>query len=561
MWYGLGILILIATDLLSLLIPEWIGQAIDSIRTGSGRTGHLISLLIAVAIVMACFRFAYREFLMGTTRRLEHDLRERIFSHALLLPMSRYDEAGPGQIMALAVNDVTAVRVAVGLGVMLSVDACIMGMVSFIYMFARMDPLLTIYSIAPLPVVFAGTAILGKMVHHRFRRVQEQFALLTETVQEVFSGVRVVKGFGAEGPMSLRFEEASRGHMEANLSLARVQAVYSPVTHVGPMFCYAIAIFGCGRRVMEGTMTIGDLSAFLGYLSLIIWPIMGLGYLINTVQRGSASWKRIRAFMDSPVHETEAAEIPMEKALGGEIEFRDFSFQYPTATQPSLRHISISILAGSTIGVVGRTGAGKTTLLKAILRMYPLQDSQLFLDGVEINHIEFSKLRRIIGYVPQDTGLFAETIAANIDFGRGLDRETIVWAARMAAVKEDVDSRAEGFATELGEKGVRLSGGQRQRVAVARALACRPSILLLDDVFSALDYRTQNELVKNLKHLQGDGTMLLVSQRVAAVKDADTILVLEDGAIAEFGTHDALISKRGVYFQIYEQQLVSEGTR
>jgi ATP-binding cassette subfamily B protein len=547
--------------LLSLLIPEWVGQAIDSIRTGSGRTGHFIGLLVAVALVMACFRFAYREFLMGTTRRLEHDLRERIFSHALLLPMSRYDEAGPGQIMALAVNDVTAVRVAVGLGVMLSVDAGVMGLASFLYMFARMDPLLTLYSIAPLPIVFAGTAILGRMVHHRFRRVQEQFALLTETVQEVFSGVRVVKGFGAEGPMSSRFEAASRGHMEANLSLARIQAVYSPVTHVGPMFCYAIAIFGCGRRVMAGTMTIGDLSAFLGYLSLIIWPIMGIGYLINTVQRGSASWKRIRDFMNTPVHETESAVIPVTGSLRGEIDFRDFSFQYPTAAQPSLQNISLHIPAGSTIGIVGRTGAGKTTLLKSILRMYPLQEGQLFLDGAEINSIEFSKLRSSIGYVPQDTGLFAETIAANIDFGRGLDRDTIIWAARMAAVKEDVDSRAEGFATELGEKGVRLSGGQRQRVAVARALACHPSILLLDDVFSALDYRTQNELVKNLKQLQGEGTMLLVSQRVAAVKDADMILVLEDGLIAESGTHEALLSKRGVYFRIYEQQLVSEGSR
>ena len=295
--YALGIFFLIVTDLLSLLIPRAIGQAVDSIGLGDGQVNRMIILIGGVALAMAVLRYLYRECIMGTTRRLEHHLRSKIFRHSLFVPMSMYDESGPGKIMALAVNDVTSVRVAVGLGIMLLIDAGIMGLASFIVMFRNIDPVLTLLSVAPLPLVFISTAWLGRIVHVRFKKVQEQFSELTEFAQELFGGVKVVKAFGAERQFVTRFTAVNRSNMNANLSLARIQAIYTPVTHVAPLFCYAIALFVGGRMIIADRLTVGELTAFTGYLGLIIWPVMGLSYLINTVQRGMASKQRIDDFL------------------------------------------------------------------------------------------------------------------------------------------------------------------------------------------------------------------------------------------------------------------------
>ena len=295
--YLLGIVLLIVTDLLSLLIPRAVGQAVDSIGTGDGTVTGALWILAGVSVSMAVLRFLYRECIMGTTRRLEYFLRNKIFQHALHLPMSVYDEAGPGKIMALSVNDVTSIRVAVGLGIMLLVDAGVMGVASFLVMFRNIDPTLTLWSVAPLPMVFIATAVLGRMVHNRFRKVQEKFSALTEFAQELFGGVKVVKAFGAEKTMMERFRNVNQENMAANISLARIQAIYSPVTHVAPLMCYAVALWLGGNLIIEGKISIGGLAAFTGYLGLIIWPVMGLGYLINTVQRGSASLIRINEFL------------------------------------------------------------------------------------------------------------------------------------------------------------------------------------------------------------------------------------------------------------------------
>lgn len=557
--YLLGITLLIVTDLLSLLIPRTIGQAIDTIGGGNGNVTDALWFLAAVAAVMAILRFFYRECIMGTTRRLEYFLRNKLFRHALYLPMSVYDEAGPGKIMALAVNDVTSVRVAVGLGIMLLVDAGVMGLVSFAVMFRSIHPALTLWSVAPLPLVFLAAALLGKIVHERFRRVQERFSALTEFTQELFGGAKVVKAFGAEETLTVRFIDVNRDNMAANLALARIQAVYIPITHVAPLACYAVALGLGGRLIVEGRISVGDLAAFTGYLGLIIWPVMGLGYLINIVQRGKASWLRIRDFLAIPPYEItkESGESSNPPEVGGDLEVRDLTFQYPLAAAPSLQGISLRIPAGATVGIVGRTGSGKTTLLRLLLRLYPVPAGTVFLDGVDINQLDYTRLRSAIGYVPQDAALFSATIAENITFGQPYERREVLEAAQAAVVREDIDSRAEGFGSVLGEKGTRLSGGQRQRVAVARALIRRPSLLLLDDVFSALDYRTQTELIENLREIESGRTTLIVSQRVAAVKHARFILVMDGGRIAETGTHDELIVSGGLYHRLYEQQLAA----
>ena len=556
--YGLGITLLIITDLLSILIPRTIGRAIDIIG-GNGDVTDSLWFLATIAATMAVLRFFYRECIMGTTRRLEYFLRNQIFRQALYLPMSIYDEAGPGKLMALTVNDVTSVRVAVGLGIMLLVDAGIMGVVSFTMMFRSIDPTLTLVSVLPLPLVFIATAVLGRVVHERFRRVQEKFSVLTEFTQELFGGVKVVKAFGAEEILTARFADVYRDNMTANLALAEIQAVYIPITHVAPLTCYALALGFGGRLLIENRISVGDLAAFTGYLGLIIWPVMGLGYLINIVQRGRASWLRIRDFLTILPYEnrSEAGDSSTPLILNGDIELRDLTFQYPLASVPSLRGISLRIPAGSTVGIVGRTGSGKTTLLRLLLRLYPVPDGKIFMSGEDINRLGFVRLRSAIGYVPQDAALFSATIGENITFGQPYDRQAVRDVARLAVVREDIDARAEGFASRLGEKGTRLSGGQQQRVAVARALIRHPALLLLDDVFSALDYRTQAELIDNLHEIEAGRTTLIVSQRVAAVKHAPIILVMDEGKIAEMGTHDELIDAGGLYYRLYEQQLAA----
>ena len=461
--YLLGIFFLIVTDLLALLIPWATGRAVDSIGLGNGEVGQSILLIGAVAIAMAILRYLYRECIMGTTRRLEHHLRNKIFHHSLFVPISVYDEAGPGKIMALTVNDVTSVRVAVGLGIMLLVDAGIMGLASFAVMFRSIDPMLAILAVAPLPFVFVGTAWLGRIVHIRFRKVQEQFGELTEFAQELFDGVKIVKAFGAESQFSKRFAAVNRENMAANLSLANIQAVYIPVTHVAPLFCYAIALFVGGRMIIQDSLTVGELTAFTGYLGLIIWPVMGLGYLINTVQRGRASYKRIEDFLSTPADELEKMESSCSAAtypLTGAIEINNLTFQYPQAATASLNDVSIRIPAGATVGIVGRTGSGKTTLLRILLRLYPVPDGTVFIDGVDLNQHDFLRLRDDIGYVPQEAALFSMTVADNIAFGGDYQREQIEQAADQAVVQTDIDSRTEGFGTMLGEKGLRLSGGQ-----------------------------------------------------------------------------------------------------
>jgi ATP-binding cassette subfamily B protein len=554
--YILGIAALVAVNLMQLGIPRLTGRAIDLLSDPARGLGTLLLALAGIAVAIAVLRYFYRELIMGTTRHLEYYMREKIFSHAVRLPSTYFDQHGPGRIMALTVNDVTAVRVAVGLGALLLIDALIMGLASFVVMAEVVNWQLTLQSVLPLPFVLAATALMGKPIHERFRTVQEKFSRLTEFVQETFAGARVVKGFAAEPVAIERFTTVSRDNVAANLSMARLQAAYFPITHTAPLFCYAIALYGGGRLILAGALTVGDLVAFLGYLGLMIWPVTGFSYLVATVQRGSASLARIAALLAEPAYESDgpsfAAALPV-----GSIDLRRLTYRYPGSVSPVLKDVTVTIPAGAVVGIVGRTGAGKSTLLKLLLRLYDPPAGAIFIGGREVHAIDYATLREGIGYVPQDSFLFARTIGENIAFDRDYPRQAVEAAAGLAAVKEAIDEKPFGFGTVLGEKGRRLSGGQQQRVAIARALVKNPAILLLDDVFAALDYETQRELLANMKNFRGGRTTIVVSQRVAAVKDADFILVLEDGAVSEQGTHADLVARGGPYHKLYEQQLLN----
>lgn len=551
--YLLGVILLIAVDVLQLFVPRLIGQTIDSLLQKQAFIQYLANLLM-LALASAVLRYVYRECIMGSTRRLEYYLRSIIFDHALYISLSFFDKEGPGKIMALTTNDVSAVRYAVGLGVILLVDAVIMGLVSFAVMVKSMDITLALWAVAPIFPLLVLATLMGRVMHNRFRQVQEKFSELTEFVQAAFSGARVIKGFAAETLWIRRFSAVSSDNVNANLSMANLQAAYMPVTHILPFFSYALVLYFGGSMVMEGRMTIGELTAFFGYLGLILWPIMGVGYLINTLQRGAASLVRIGQFLETPVYETPEKDNA-SLALYGDIEIRNLTYQYADTGVPAICNVTLRIPQGAKVGVVGRPGSGKSTLLKLLLRLYDPPVGAIYIDGREVHEYPYFQLRHNMGYVPQDGMLFSRTIGENIAFDGAYSRDKVIEAANIAAIGEDIDAKPEGYSLAVGEKGKRLSGGQQQRVAIARGIIKKPAILLLDDVFSALDYHTQSRVLDNLQGYFAGRTAIVISQRIAPVKDADFIVVLDQGSIVEQGTHEQLVRNRGLYFKLYEQQL------
>ncbi len=556
-----GILLLVFVDLLQLLIPRLIGRSVDSFLFEPSALLGYIWQMVVVSVIMLIGRYYYREYLLGTTRKLEYYLRRELFFHSLRLSMDFYDQNGPGKLMALMTNDITAVRMALGLGCILFVDAVIMGLASFVVMVRMINFDLSVWSVLPLPIILIVATYMGNVVHHRFRAVQEKFSELTEFAQETFAATKVIKGFVAEEKMADRFYLVNQQNVAANMSLVKLQAAYVPITHVLPLLCYAIALYLGGKLIIAGQMTVGDLTAFIGYQGLIIWPMMGLGYLINMTQRGFASLERIHDFLQQSTYEGYKSEPVAEKneqtkVVTVDITVTNLTFYYPLSSSPALKNINLIIQSGQTVGLVGRTGSGKSTLLKLLLRLYDPPCGSIIIDGREIHSIDFSELRDLCGYVPQDSVLFSKTIGENIAFDRDYSEMAIKEAACLAAVTEDIHSKAEGFDTRLGEKGKKLSGGQQQRVAIARALIKQPSLLLLDDVFSALDYETEAELLNNMRSFIHSRTTIIVSQRVAAVTQCDRIVVLDHGEILEEGSHRDLVAKRGLYYEIYEQQLI-----
>lgn len=555
--YLLGIGLLIVVDILQLLIPRMVGRAVDAIAGHTDSLSRILFYLLGTAIIITVLRYGYRECIMGATRRLEYYLREIVFNHALRLPTDYYDRQGPGALMALLTNDASAVRMTFGLGCILLIDAVFMAGLSFAIMGNSLDWDLTLLALLPLPIILLAATYMGKSVHQTFRKVQESFSALTDYSQEVFAGVRIIKGFASEETVSGRFDGLSRQNMAAGLNAAKVQAIYIPLTHALPLLSYAITLYVGGKLVIYGQMSIGELAAFQGYLGLIIWPVMGLGFLLNTLERGAASLSRIAHILSIPAVEIDECDSTCPTLENSGVELRNLTFSYPGAMVPALSNVSLKVAPGAFVGVVGQTGSGKSTLLKVLLRLYDIPSNHVFIGGRDIHELGFQALRTAIGYVPQDSLLFSRNIGENIAFDKIYSRQEIEEAAKLAVIDEDIDEKPQGMETVLGEKGIRLSGGQRQRVAIARALIKNPTILLLDDVFSALDYRTQDSLLSQMQRFLNGRTAVVVSQRVAAVRNADLIIVMDAGRIAEQGTHEQLLAEQGMYYRLYEQQLVN----
>jgi ATP-binding cassette subfamily B multidrug efflux pump len=557
----LGLCALLIVDGAQLVIPRVVKSAIDDLTAGGIVQAHLIHyalIISALALGIATFRFFWRFLIIGTSRHVEEDIRNRIFGHLQSLSARYFAVTKTGDLMAHATNDLNAVRMAAGIGVVAMTDALILGVATIGFMLA-LNVRLTLLALVPMPFIVLFTLRAGKILHQRFERVQATFSDLTERVRESIAGVRVVKAYVQEEYELGRLADVGQDYVRRNIHLVRIWGAFFPFIMLLSSMSVVIIIFFGGRQVIVGAITTGDLVAFTSYLGILTWPMMATGWVVNIMQRGAASMGRINRILETSPEIVDAPDAIELKDVRGEVEFRDVTFLHHGAAAPALEHVSLSVRPGGMLGILGRTGSGKSTICDLLLRIYEPTEGSVLLDGRDIRGLTLSSLRESIGYVPQDTFLFSDTIKENIRFGRpGASDDEIREAARIAGILDEVESFPKGLETLVGERGVTLSGGQKQRVAIARALLMRPAIVVLDDALSAVDTATEEKIQKELGSALEGRTSIIVSHRISSVKGADEILVLDDGRVTERGRHADLLRAGGVYASIYERQLLEE---
>ena len=461
--------------------------------------------------------------------------------------------------MAHATNDVNAVRAFLGPAVMYSMDTSIR-LTMVIALMISLNFSLTIYTLLPLPLLSFLVYKIGKKIHERFTKIQEKFAELTTKAQENFSGIRVIKSYVREDGEIESFKEMSRDYLEKNMRMIKVQAMLMPILFIITGLSLIIVILIGGGKIISGSMNLGELTAFTFYLGILIWPMIAFGWVVNIVQQGEASMKRLNKIFHEPyeINDTEDTDKNIIHLKGG-IEFRNVSFRYGEHLPYVLKDVNLKIPEGSTIAVMGYTGSGKTTLVNLIPRLYDVSSGELLIDGRNVKKIPLDSLRKNIGYVQQEPFLFSDTLLNNISYGvRDINLEKVKEVASIANFNKDIESFPHGYETISGERGITLSGGQKQRATLARALAVDPEILILDDSFSSVDTNTEEEILKNLKNFMKGRTSIIISHRISTVKDADNIIVLSEGKIAEEGTHDKLVSLNGIYADLHYKQLLEK---
>jgi ATP-binding cassette subfamily B multidrug efflux pump len=555
-----------------ILFPLVIRQAVDDLHLGVTRHKLFIYvlLLLAVAAVKGIFQFLTRWIVIGISREIEFDLRNDLFQHLESLSYSYYQRTRTGDIMARATNDLNAVRMLLGPAIMYSANTIVFTAGALAFMLS-ISPQLTLYAFLPLPVVSIVVQYFGKRIHERFERIQAMFSEISARAQENFSGARVIRAYVQEEPEIAAFETSNREYITRSLKLVRLMGMLWPTLETMLGFAIVLVLWLGGREVLYRRITVGDFVAFNTYMVQLTWPIIALGWVINIFQRGTASMGRINEILiekpeieDGPearaaagAGESPAPTQPVPTQIEGEIEFRGLNFAYNGKSV--LHDVSLRVAAGSSLAIVGPTGSGKTTLVSLIPRIYDATPGSVLLDGRPVRQYPLALLRRQIGFVPQETFLFSETVRENIAFGKeDATDEEVRLSAEAASVASDVESFPEQYQTLVGERGITLSGGQKQRTAIARALIRNPRILILDDALSSVDTHTEDKILNHLREIMQGRTTIFISHRVSTVRNADMIAVLHGGRIVEMGTHDELLALNGYYTDLYNKQLLEE---
>jgi len=540
-------------------LPWLIKDAIDTILYKADGSVSLLRyplLILGAAILQGCFRYGWRININGFSRRCEADLRDRVFSHLQKLPLNYFQHTKTGDLMSRMTNDIQAVRELMGFGSLAIIDAMVVIIFSLSFMI-RIDPWLTLWSMLAMPLITVVVRFFGRHIFRWSRDTQEQLSVMSAYVQENLAGVRVVQAYAQEQNQVEGFATISGAYRHNTMWLATLWGIFWPLMQVLAGIAATIVLWLGGRQVLQGSMTLGAFVAFNGYLAMLTWPLMAVGYVVNQYQRGTAALSRVFEVLDTPVSPRyETFESPVRSLLSrGSVEFRDLTFAYSADHAPVLKNLNLIIPPGSICGIVGETGSGKSTLVSLLLRLFEPPDGTVFIDGRDIKRIPVAEVEAAVGFVSQDIFLFSGTIHDNILFGLdSSDGKKAEEAARIAQLLPAIESFSHQFQTVIGERGVRLSGGQKQRTALARAIIKNPPILILDDAFSSVDVETEEEILRELKRFMKGRTTLLISHRISTVRDADMIVYLRDGKIIELGTHDELVAERGAYYELYQRQ-------